>query len=342
MSTQLLEIALRCAKVGWWIFPLGIKSKLPDASLAPHGFKSASNDPEQIKKWWTASPDANIGIDLGRSNLTVLDFDKGVPPVELGLQDKFQVSTSRGTHVYFVGLSKQGDIYLNGAHIGEVKSEGGYVLAPFSQHPDGPIYTVTVTTDITPLPDGLVERLRPERKSSPTLEGEKIPRGQHDIELTRIAGKLRQAGMEEDSIYDALVEVCEKRCENYGSDYREMCLKIAHSVCHYPVLNTDLVLTQSAGVSQTAQVAAVPEIDTSESAERPVFPYWALEGTSLYGGLVKPAIASSSKHAEFIAMPAIQMMMNYLSGRVRIGQHTNFNIFVGLISPYGQFFKSSS
>jgi len=132
---QMMEIALRYVNVGWYVFPLGVKSELPDANLAPHRFKSASNDPEQIKAWWTASPDANIGIDLGRSNLTVLDFDNGLPPAELGLQDRFQVSTSRGTHVYFVGESKQGDMYLNGQHIGEVKSDGGYVLAPFTFRP---------------------------------------------------------------------------------------------------------------------------------------------------------------------------------------------------------------
>jgi Bifunctional DNA primase/polymerase, N-terminal/Protein of unknown function (DUF3987) len=262
-TATLVDVAQRCANVGWFIFPLGVKSKLPDANLAPHGFKSASKDAEQIKKWWTASPDANIGIDLGRSNLTVLDFDNGLPPAEVGLQDKFQVSTSRGTHVYFVGISKQGDMYLNGQHIGEIKSEGGYVLSPFSVHPEGPVYTMMVKADITPLPDGLIDRLRPERKSSPTLEGEKIPRGQHDNELTRIAGKLRNDGMEEDSIYGAIVEVCEKRCEGYGSDYKEMCRKIAHSVCRYPVVNTDIAFTQ-----QPSAAVAISSVEPEVSAER--------------------------------------------------------------------------
>jgi hypothetical protein len=267
----MMEIALRCVSVGWYIFPLGVKSKLPDANLAPHGFKSASNDPEQIRTWWTASPDSNIGIDLGRSNLTVLDFDNGLPPAELGLQDRFQVSTSRGTHVYFDGVSKQVDMYLNGQHIGEVKSDGGYVLAPFSRHPDGPVYTITVKNEITPVPDGLLERLRPERKSSPTLEGPKIPYGQHDIELTRIGGKLRQFGMEEESIYDAITEVCEKRCEGYGADYKDMTRKIAHSICRYPVVNTDLALTQQPTVqSQTQQMPNKPDVSNWLSMFRSV------------------------------------------------------------------------
>ena len=51
---------------------------------------------------------------------------------------------------------------------------------------------------------------------------------------------------------------------------------------------------------------------------RPVFPYHVMEGTTLYEGLVKPAVDNSSKHAGFIFVPAIQLMLNYLSGNVRI------------------------
>jgi hypothetical protein len=253
----LKQIAERCVERGWYIFPLGVKSKVTDAALAPHSHKSASNDIEQIRAWWTASPNANIGIDLGRSNLTVLDFDKGLPPAELGLQDTFQVSTSRGTHVYFGGKTEQSKMVLNGELIGDIKSDGGYILAPFSVHPDGPVYTVACATDIKPISGELIARLRSERKRSPTLTGEKIPRGQHDNELTRIAGKLRHDGMEENSIYDAIVEVCEKRCENYGTDYKEMCRKIANSVCRYEV-------GKSADISFEKTVAAVPPTDVSQ------------------------------------------------------------------------------
>jgi hypothetical protein len=90
-------------------------------------------------------------------------------------------------------------------------------------------------------------------------------------------------------------------------------------------------------------VATIPEIDTSEGYIRPMFPYWAIQGTSIWDGLVAPALETSSKHAEFIAMPAIQIMLNALSMNVQVGlSSSNFNLFIGLISPYGKFFKSSS
>ena len=42
----------------------------------PHGVKDATTDPEQIKSWWAASPDANIGIATGsESGILVLDID---------------------------------------------------------------------------------------------------------------------------------------------------------------------------------------------------------------------------------------------------------------------------
>ena len=136
-----MAVALRCLEKGWYVFPLGERSKTPDSVLAPQGFNSSSNAPDQIREWWTKSPNANVGIDLGRSNLTVLDFDNGRPPDELGLSDKFQVNTSRGTHVYMSGTTKQGDMHFAGVHVGEIKSSGGYVLAPFSVHPTGAVYS---------------------------------------------------------------------------------------------------------------------------------------------------------------------------------------------------------
>jgi hypothetical protein len=84
-------------------------------------------------------------------------------------------------------------------------------------------------------------------------------------------------------------------------------------------------------------------LDTSVACARPVFPYYVMNGTSIYENLVQPAVENSSKHAEFIFLPAVQVMLNYLSDKVSIPfQKTNLNMFLGLISPYGKFFKSTS
>lgn len=255
------QFAASCAKYGWFIFPLGVKSKVADTTLAPHSHLSASNDATQIEQWWAASPNANIGIDLGRSNLTVLDFDQGEPPAELAddLKGRCTVKTARGLHVYFSGVSKQRRMYFNGKHVGEIKSDGGYVLAPFSVHPDGPIYTPIGSGDLVPVPDGLLDKLaaHQEEPLDVSVNGEKIPLGQHDDTLFKIACHLRgKVGLGEERIYELLVEICENRCENYGTDYKDMCRKKARQACKYPAgTPTELILNQkpNAAVQQVQQ-----------------------------------------------------------------------------------------
>jgi hypothetical protein len=46
-----------------------------------------------------------------------------------------------------------------------------------------------------------------------------------------LALKLRMCGMEEESLYNTLVEVIEKRFEGYGADYCKMARKHAHNTC---------------------------------------------------------------------------------------------------------------
>src|SRR5262249_16020740 len=155
---------------------------------------------------------------------------------------------------YFAGTSKQTDMHLNGVHIGEVKSAGGYVLAPYSVHPDGPIYSITSSLGDDPLPSvpaDLLAKLTPERIEpvDASVNGAAIPRGEHDKTLYKIGCKLHGIGLEEEAIYNALVEICEKRCENYGSDYLDMCRRKAQQACkHAPGVDTELELNQKPDV----------------------------------------------------------------------------------------------
>jgi len=86
-------------------------------------------------------------------------------------------------------------------------------------------------SDIVSLPERVSELTKHDSdRVTASADGPKIPRGSHDNELTRIAGKLRQDGLEEDGIYTAIVEVCEKRCENYGLRLPRDVQEIAKSV----------------------------------------------------------------------------------------------------------------
>lgn len=68
------EAALKYAQHGWRIFPCSANAKTPLAGS--HGVKDATNDASKIEEWWTAHPDANIGLACGAaSGVYVVDVD---------------------------------------------------------------------------------------------------------------------------------------------------------------------------------------------------------------------------------------------------------------------------
>jgi AAA domain/Bifunctional DNA primase/polymerase, N-terminal len=221
---------------GFHVFPLTPKDKHP--LPCSQGFKdSRSPDDALVLTPWNQDSNRNIGIDLGASDLCVLDFDKpeSIPPW-LNAARTYKVRSAKGVHIYFRGARKTSKLYVDNNLVGDIKSQGGYVLAEGSVHPDGPIYTAIDNSPIADLPERVSELVKHDSKRvNASPDGPPIPRGSHDTELTRIAGVMRNAGFTEPKIEEHLVDVCERRCENYGSDYRDMCKKIAHSIGKKPV-----------------------------------------------------------------------------------------------------------
>ena len=68
----MLSAALQYIDKGWHVFPLQPGSKAP---LVAGGFKQATIDADQVKKWWTEKPNANIGVSLDPSGICVVDVD---------------------------------------------------------------------------------------------------------------------------------------------------------------------------------------------------------------------------------------------------------------------------
>ena len=256
------DFALAALDRGLYVFPLAAKSKVPMKGTA--GFKDASAHPDTVTEWWDKMPAANIGIACGASGIIVLDFDDGEPPLDL--PKTYTVRTKRGHQLYYWGNHQGTYLYdESGKKVGDLKSQGGYILAAGSVHPDGPVYTVADDSPIADTPLDIIARLtrKPASASTTTTtgtsdisaliaSGAKIPRGQHDITLTAVAGKWRRDGLECKEIESALIRFCEQRCEAYGADYVEMCKKIAKSVCRYPAGDP----TPTAFVGSSAQPAA--------------------------------------------------------------------------------------
>jgi hypothetical protein len=240
---------------GFHVFPLTPKDKLPLPGT--HGFNDSKppSDPSALAPW-NQEPSFNIGINLGASDLCVLDFDDSdAVPAWVKAIRTYKVRTSRGVHVYFRGARPTTGLFVEGTKVGDIKSAGGYVLAEGSVHPDGPVYTVIDDSAIIPLPDISSLVKRDKERVNASDDGPPIPHGSHDTELTRIAGVLRNAGFSADKIEEHLVEVCEERCTGYGSDYRKMCHKIANSIGKKPVGVASLIPVLGGGAGEKPDVS---------------------------------------------------------------------------------------
>jgi hypothetical protein len=275
VNTTLLETALKCVQKGWYVFPAKAGAKEPDLELVPHWSIDSSTDAKKITEWWTKKPNANICIDLGRSNLTVLDFDKGGVPA-IGLPESFTVTTGRGTHYYANGTFKQGDMYVNGEHIGEVKSAGGYVVGPRSKHPDGPLYTPTnkpvvslgeisnIVVRITQKPTVKTTTAKPEEK---TL----IPQGQIHPAMVSYAGRLRETlGLDHEKIEDLLLDWVYENCEGPIDDRKVKA--VAASICKYEKGNTTALLIPGASVAvvePNEPEGIIESVEEDEAADMP-------------------------------------------------------------------------
>jgi len=146
---SMLEHALAYAARGWPVFPCHPNDKRPlvkSPNKGEGGYKLASTDPEQIRRWWRSWPDAMIGVPTGQAvGAVVLDVDPkdgDTPGAVLAricaiigekLPPAPMTRTPRGgLHLWFA-ISKDVQVGNRGGIIPgvDVRGEGtGYVVLP--------------------------------------------------------------------------------------------------------------------------------------------------------------------------------------------------------------------
>jgi hypothetical protein len=360
VSSTFRERALLLVARGIAAIPLRPKTKI---AILPGWEKSATADLEQIEAWSREYPDANCGavaqakLDgfwfLEVDSIDVLQRIKTetgkILPVTMTVQ-----SSPERVHFYF----RQSEASLRMGNIaqGFVKNNDWsarvdrmYVVGPQSIHvATGLPYEILSRAEIAEAPDWLVEWCifqRVEKKSTGEIDdGEPILESGRNTRLTSIAGKLRHAGSSHDEIETILLRINSERCR---PPLDEMEVKtIAGSVSRYSVGKDESVLISGIPVgsgpqsTQPAQLIAAPEIPV---VPYPEFPEWVMLGTSIYEGLVKPVCDVNSRCPEFMFMPAMALLLNYLGTRVRIKfKDIMPSVFLILIGEKGRTMKSSS
>ncbi len=144
----LLAAALDYSARGWYVFPCHV-DKTP---ATMHGVKDATIDPMQIRRWWTARPDASIGVACGPSGLEVIDLDAkyGGPAAWDKLKAAHNIDDATwtsitgggGRHIVYRtpdGFHGRNSVGKLGRGV-DVRSNGGYFIVPPSRHPSGNTY----------------------------------------------------------------------------------------------------------------------------------------------------------------------------------------------------------
>jgi hypothetical protein len=145
--------------------------KHPLARLAPNGVKDATTDPEQIQRWWTAAPLANIGIAMGgRLRLLGVDVDPRSGG-DASLSDlteahgpewleTFTVRTGSLGYHFLYRLPESVEVHRGKLAPGiDLKAEGGYLVAAPSMHASGRRYDVEKSAYVATAPAWLLEEI---------------------------------------------------------------------------------------------------------------------------------------------------------------------------------------
>ena len=171
--------ALAYAAMGWPVFPLAPRSKVPlvSASAGGRGVLDATTDTAQIDAWWSRTPAGGVAGAAGPvAGWFVVDVD----PRSDGNESVAELESSHGRFPYTVEACTGGGgrhlLYrcttdLRGTVLApgiDIKGVGGYIVLPPSIHPSGRAYAWEASSrpgevQIADPPDWLFQQLTARR-----------------------------------------------------------------------------------------------------------------------------------------------------------------------------------
>lgn len=213
-GANMLAAALEYAEAGFAVFPLLPGEKIPLRNS--QGMKEATTNKAMIESWWTKTPQANIGISMGKISGIFgidIDFKDGCDPTfPQKLPPTIMVRTpTGGLHAFFKypsGGIRNNKKLEKGA---TVRSEGYYFVAVPSIHPDTKTaykYEGTrglIDGEVAECPQWVFEH--PGMGAKPA---EAVRQGERHDTLVKKAASYRKAGREKDWAFKKLIDINNK------------------------------------------------------------------------------------------------------------------------------------
>ena len=181
----MLEYALELARKGYYVFQTSPRGKQPCGKTCPNGCKDATRDPDIIRAWFRAAPDANVGIQC--ENILVLDCDvkndgNGLESLARISQDLGSISNpvcvttpSGGVHYYFKrpdkNIAGKTNIEYNGKPTRiDIRVGNQYVIAPGSTLGNGKFYDGDLpdVDELPTLPASWIDHVLPIKDDKPS------------------------------------------------------------------------------------------------------------------------------------------------------------------------------
>lgn len=234
------EGAIGCVRRGMKVFPVKANQKIPFAEGWQAWARESTED--MVRRHAQKYPKDNWGVCAEASGLCIVDVDvkegkKGTASFRKLIEKFGQLPptlTSRtpsgGLHYFFKGKTKSGNSPLQGYPDIDIKSVGGYVLAPGSII-DGRAYEIIHEAEIAEVPHWLCE-LNESRKQPFKIPDEGIPAGMRNSALASLAGAMRRIGACEDAIREALIVANDVQCDPPLP--QDEVVNIAKSISKYP------------------------------------------------------------------------------------------------------------
>ncbi len=378
---DLLSMALLYQKLGFSILPIySIKNGIcacqnpncssPGKHPIPYkGVFEATNDLDQIEKWWKSiCIDANIAIRTGSiSGICVLDIDprnNGNDSFDLlertygKLPYTLESSTGgNGKHLFFEydpRVSFNRNNFFQGI---DFKSENGYVIVPPSNHISGTHYlwedfSDPDTTPIRKMPEWLIEKLNEPKKIQALIRHDYIYEGTRNNYLTSIAGAMRRKGVGFKGILAALSEENKEKC---NPPLHELELgTIAKSISKYKPAEKieNFNIADEAYIGPLGQIVNKISPHTESSKEALLLQliavlgnlygnecYYQVESTKLYPNIFCVIVGKSSWARKGTSWNHIERLIKLSGPRALADEHwQEFGLRSGLSSGEGLLF----